>query len=330
MEPAPWTPAHWRARALRRRLRNAWGPDGDRQRANEAVWLKKRLGQLGVTHVHAHFAGMAARTAYWLRQISDITFSITAHANDFLVASKQRRLPELFSDARFIITETDFSVDYIRTHFPQTEGKVHRVYNGIECDQFVSRMDPLIPPRILCVGRYVEKKGYFDLINACAKLKELDFTCDLVGTGPLEQEMRNRIDSLGLAGRIRVTGPRSGEEIRRMLGEASLFVLACRFESDGGSDNLPTVILEAMSASRPVVSTRVAGVPEMIEDGKSGFLVPEQNPEQLAEAIRKLLAEPVLSREMGREGSLCARRTFDVSVTTPQLAGLFRSYGVVS
>jgi len=326
----PWLPDYWRGRSLRSRLRKEWGMEGDRQRANEAIWLRRRCRQLGVHHVHAHFAGMAARAAYWLHRISDCSYSITAHANDFMDASKQRYLSEIFKHALFIVTETDFSVEYIEKRFPETVGKVHRVYNGIHTSEFVSRKSALSPPRILSVGRCVEKKGYFDLIEACKQLQDLDFSCDLVGSGPLEDEMRRAISKNRLDKKVRVAGSKSCEEIRHMLEESTLFVLACRTEKEGGSDNLPTVILEAMSASRPVVSTRIAGIPEMIVDGKTGYLVSEQNPEALAEAMRRVMTQPAHAEEMGRCGNERVHALFDTKVTIPHLIQIFEKYGLAA
>jgi len=325
----PWTPAYWRARSARKRLVELWGPKGDRNRAYEAVWLLPRLKRLGVRHVHVHFAGIAARTAFWLKQLGGISYSLTAHANDFFVKTPEARLEDIFREAKFVVTVSDYSAHQLRERFPNASEKIHRIYNGIDCPLFALPPQPTDCPRILSVGRYIEKKGYFDLIEACAMLPDLNFQCDLVGSGPLEEALRRRIQEFGVENRVHLTGPKTEAEIQQMLQQASLFVLACRTESDGGKDNLPTVIMEAMAAGLPVISTRLAGVPEMVIDGKTGRLVEEQKPAELAKAIRDLFSSPIRAQEMGHAGSVLAQTTFDISVTAPQLKSLFQSHGVL-
>lgn len=324
-----WTPTYWQARKARKRLVEQWGPEGDRNRAYEATWLQPRLAKQGVKHVHVHFAGIAARTAFWLKQLAGVSYSITAHANDFFVKSDVARLEDIFREAKFIVTVSDYSAHQLRERFPFASDKIHRVYNGIDCPLFAVPRQSANAARILSVGRYIEKKGYLDLIEACAQLPDLNFVCDLVGSGPLEEAMRQRVRELGVENRVRIAGPKTEAEIQKMLQQACMFVLACRTEHDGGKDNLPTVIMEAMAAGLPVISTRLAGVPEMVNDGKTGLLVAEQSPVELSRAMRELLSDPARAQLMGEAGIALAQSTFDVSATAPQLKGLFQRYGVL-
>jgi glycosyltransferase involved in cell wall biosynthesis len=174
------------------------------------------------------------------------------------------------------------------------------------------------------VGRYVEKKGFGDLIEACRLLRarNFDFTCGIVGGGPLEAQLQGQIAEAKLEQFVQLLGPRSQTEVRRMLAAAQIFVLACVLEKDGGSDNLPTVIMEAMLARTPVISTELAGVPEMITSGQDGLLVPPQNPSALADAIGKLLTDPVAAERLGQQGRLTAEAKFAVEKTTSVLKHL--------
>ena len=133
----------------------------------------------------------------------------------------------------------------------------------------------------------------------------------------------------GLAGEVILTGPRTEDEVIKLLSGSTLFALACVRESDGGMDNLPTVIMEAMSCALPVVSTRLAGVPEMVVDGETGFLVSEKNPAELADAIGKLLGNHELAADLGSNGREVALRKFATEVTTRQLKHLLARYGRV-
>ena len=280
----------------------------DAQRMFEAIWLAPLLEERKIRHVHAHFGGVAARTAWWLRKLFGIRYSFTGHANDiFCETDFPVTNADLVRDATFVVTETDHARRWMEEKYPETPGKIFRVFNGVAVDGFLPRQPAGEVPRILSVGRYVEKKGFGDLIEACRLLRarHVDFNCDIVGGGPLESELQRQITESDLEGHVGLLGPRPQSEIRRLLAAARLFVLACVIEKDGGSDNLPTVIAEAMLAGVPVISTPLAGVPEMIEDGVDGVLV-------AAKAIRRrwpkpwaiCFADPVAAEDSARKAAL--------------------------
>ena len=179
---------------------------------------------------------------------------------------------------------------------------------------------------ILSVGRYVEKKGFNDLIESCRLLRDRGrhFECLIVGGGPLgvSPAEANQVARHQLADRVKLLGPRSQAEVMQLLAMASVFALACVPEAGGGSDNLPTVIVEAMAAGAPTVSTTVAGIPEMISDGSDGLLVPPHSPDALAGAIDRLLQNATLRAEIGRCGQATARRKFAIEGTVRELKRL--------
>lgn len=316
-EPAP----------MRIRLRRKWelwkrAEESDRRRFFEALWLGPVLQRRGVDHVHVHFAGMGARTAFWLRRLYGISFSFTAHANDFFVGANEKspvKLADLFAEARNVATVSDFSKNLLQSRFPEAGARIVRVYNGIEPTRFTGTRQPVSPPLILAVGRYIEKKGFRDLISACARITDLQLECRIIGEGPMEAELQALVESLGQQGRIIIAGPATESEIIAQLQKATLFALPCVTDSKGDSDNLPTVIMEAMAAGLPVVSTPVAGVPEMVVDGTTGFLAPEHSPSALAEKIRRLLEDNSLRETMGRAATARCNELFDVKKTCSQL-----------
>ena len=302
-------------------LSGAW-LGGRNRRRREAFWLGPHLRAAGTSHVHTHFTGPAARTAWWLRQDFGISYSITAHANDFLSdADEHPGMERLLTEASFVVAVSDYSRRLLAERFPRA--RIVRVYNGMRFDN-APAPSPAAPPRLVAVGRLVEKKGYPVLVEACALLKRdgVDFRCEIIGDGPLEPELRRQIASLGLDGEIELAGPRTQPEIRRSLSAASVFVLPCVEEKSGGMDILPTVITEAMAAGLPVVSTRLAGIPEMVIDGKTGFLVSPGDPRAVASAVRTLLANPGEARAMGAAGRCHAESIFSENVTVPQLLAL--------
>lgn len=323
-------------RKLPKALNDAWvGMAGkpDRYRVYEALHLGPVLQEAGIRHIHAHFAGMAARTAYWLKRFYGIRYSFTGHANDiFCPADFPVTLNDLIREATFVVTETDFARHWLEERFTEARGKTYRVFNGIAMEGFLPRENTGPRKRILSVGRYVEKKGFGDLITACGLLRQRipDFECLIVGGGPLEAELQAQIDRDQLGSHVRLLGPQSQEEVRSLLAGASVFALACVPEADGGSDNLPTVVMEAMAARVPVVSTRLAGVPEMIDDGENGLLATPNDPQSLAAALERVLTDEVLAERFAEQGWKTAGERFAITETTRQLKHLLvRKAGVI-
>jgi glycosyltransferase involved in cell wall biosynthesis len=311
----------WRAhRAIPRQRR-----EPDSQRMFEAIWLAPELRARGIRHVHAHFGGLAARTAWWLRRLFGLTYSYTGHANDIFCETDFPVSNALLArDAAFIVTETDYARRWMEQRHPCTRGKVFRVFNGIDPTGFPSRATDGGVPRIVSVGRLVEKKGYDVLIDACARLRArgVVFTCEILGDGPLHAALVAQIAARGVGDCVRLAGPQAQEGVRTALARAQLFVLACQPDAEGGSDNLPTVIAEAMFTGVPCVSTQLAGVPEMIVDGESGLLVPPRDAAALAQAIERVLADAALAERLGAAGQQRARALFTIENSVRDLRAL--------
>jgi colanic acid/amylovoran biosynthesis glycosyltransferase len=300
-----------------------WGDRGDKTRLYEAAWLGLELKRRRIRHVHAHFAGMAARTAYWIKQFYGIGYSFTGHANDiFCETDFPVSLDELVKEARLVVTETDFSRDWLRRRCPDWASKIERVYNGIHPEEFALADFSAEPPEILSVGRLIEKKGFGELIEACSLLRGVDYRCRIIGAGPLEGPLREQIAQAGVTHRVSLEGPRPESEVIGFLKRARVFALACARDPDGGSDNLPTVIMEAMAAGLPVVSTRVAGIPEMIAEGQTGRLLDEHDVPGLAAALEALLKDASLARRYGAAGRALAGQKFATGQTTSHLKHL--------
>jgi colanic acid/amylovoran biosynthesis glycosyltransferase len=323
----------------RRELSKWRAVKGDSTRVFEALWLGRELRSRGVSHVHAHFAGIAARTAWLVRRLWGISYSFTGHADDvFSPEPREISLDRLVEGTRFVATETDYSRVRLENEFPAARGKMFRVFNGIDEESFglkektaAAAAEPDAPPRIVSVGRLVEKKGFPTLLQACAELRQrgLKFALDIIGAGPMEEELRARIGDRALQSVASLHGAQPQSFVRERLTSARVFVLASQPEGDGGSDNLPTVIMEAMASRLPVVSTRVAGIPEMVDDGETGLLVPAGEPGLLAEALAAYLADPVRSAAHGAEGAKRARQKFAISASVSALARLLASQAAV-
>jgi glycosyltransferase involved in cell wall biosynthesis len=299
-----------------------WDRQSDFLRLYQAVYVGLRLQGLGMRHVHVHFAGMAARTAYWITQFFGIRYSVTAHANDiFAPRDFVVSLAKLIESAMAVVTVSDYSVRLLQELFPQSAPKIHRVYNGVDLSRFHPSDFAADPPVIISIGRLIEKKGFGDLISACGLLRSRgrNFKCLIIGEGPLEQALRSQITAAGPKDTVELTGPQSQAQIIELLAHASVFALPCVRDADGGMDNLPTVIMEAMAAGLPVISTPLGGIPEMVEAGVTGELVAEHDPPALSAAIESLLADSGLARRLGEQGREMAHQKFSIEVSAEQL-----------
>ncbi len=308
-----------------------WGRQSDFLRLYQAAYVGARLSE-GVW-LHAHFAGMAARTAYWMKQFFDIDFSFTAHANDiFAPRPFVIGLDRLLATANAVITESDHAANFLRKKFPASAPKIHRVYNGLEVASFPQADFAGPIPLIISVGRLIEKKGFADLLEACRLLNHAgqEFQCEIIGEGALEAALRRQIERGNLIGKVKLVGPQTQEQIKRRLAAATVFVLPCTMEASGGTDNLPTVIMEAMAVGLPVVSTSIAGIPEMVEDGVTGELVLPGEPKALATAIEHFITDCSRAREFGSRGRELARKKFSIENSVRELLALFQQARQIS
>lgn len=305
-----------------------WGRRTDFLRLYQAVYVGLRLQDLGIDHVHAHFAGMAARTAFWIAKFFPITFSFTAHANDIFAPRKfEIGLDKLVEKARAIITETDYSEKFLRERFPECADRIHRVYNGLNLAEFGRANFSSDPPLIVAIGRLIVKKGFANLIRACALLVERGrlFQCEIFGEGPLENQLLGQIEESGLKELVQLPGPKPQHQLRERLAAANVFVLPSVPEAEGGMDNLPTVIMEAMATGLPVVSTRIGGIPEMVIDNETGFLVRPDDPVLLADAIEKVINDRSLGQKLGQAGHGRAQTLFSIEKNVRDLCALICS-----
>jgi len=302
-----------------------WGRRTDFLRLYQAVHVGLRLQELGVRHVHAHFAGMAARTVFWIHRFFPMTFSFTAHANDiFAPRHFEIGLDKLVDAARLIVTETDYAAQFLRERFPQRADSVHRIYNGLDLAEFERADFSSTPPLIIAVGRLIAKKGFAELIRACALLAEHGklFRCEIIGEGPLENELRAQIAQLNLQNRFVLLGAKPQREVRQHLAAASVFVLPSVLDPEGGMDNLPTVIMEAMATGLPVVSTNIAGIPEMVVQNETGFLVQPADPIALTKAIEDVIDDRLLAQRLGEAGHQRAQELFSIEKNARELCAL--------
>ena len=299
-----------------------WGRRPDFLRLYQAVHVGVRLRQMRIEHVHAHFAGMAARTAFWIQKFFGISFSFTGHANDiFAPRNFEIGLRSLVDAARVIVTETDFAEKFLRERFPEHADRIHRIYNGLTIAGFRRANFSSASPLIVAVGRLIDKKRFADLIRACRLLMERgrSFRCEIIGEGPLEKELHQQIHDLDLQNYVKLLGPKPQHEIAEHLAMGTVFVLPSLIDASGGMDNLPTVIMEAMATGLPVISTPIGGIPEMVVQNETGVLVPAGDSSALASAIERVIADFSLARRLGENGYKRANELFSIEKNVREL-----------
>src|SRR5437763_4800926 len=300
------------------------------QRARNALYFAEFFKRRSVDHVHVHFANRAAHSALVRKEISGIPFSVTAHGQDFMKdLGSDDLLREICAAAEFVAAETDYSRDLLRQRCPDSAAKIHRVYNGVDLTRFSPPNEEASinqVPRIISIGRLVAFKGFDYLIDTCADLarRGLEFNCEIIGDGPLRGDLEATIRKLNLLDRVHLLGSLSQEAVLEKLRAADIFALASVTDKKGASDVFPTVIIEAMAAARPVVSTRLAGIPESVVHGETGLLVPPGDTMALAEALSRLIEEPKLRLQYGRAARARIEQHFRIEHTVKPLIELLQ------
>jgi glycosyltransferase involved in cell wall biosynthesis len=307
-----------------------FGPDYKAAlRARNALFFVELFEAERVPHFHVHFANRAAHTAMFVKAISSIPFSITAHGQDFMSdLGSNELLRELCATAEFVGAETNYSRDLLAERCPESAEKIFRVYNGLDLSRFSQpqgnqfTVDAI---RLLSVGRLVPFKGFAMLMAACAELKKrgFDFQCQIIGDGPLRQDLEEAISRCDLGEKIRIAGEQSEQQVLEALRTCDVFVLASETDERGASDVFPTVIAEAMASAKPVVSTTVAGIPELVAHQETGLLVPPKDPMAFADAIERLARDEKLRRKLGRAGRQRIENNFSIQKTIEPLLHRF-------
>lgn len=296
------------------------------RRLGEGLLLVDRLREHGgQVHLHAHFANVPAADAYVAHLIAGVPFSFTAHAKD-LYTTPRRFLAERAAAATFVATCTAANGRYLTDHVGVRPDHLWVCPHGVDVARFSTIARAPAPGSILSIGRLVPKKGFEVLIDACRLLADrgVPFSCRIIGDGPQRDALQERIRALDLGSVVRLDAGRPQPGVLRALGEAEVFALAPVVQPDGDRDGIPNVILEAMSAGLPVVSTDVSGIPEVIDDGETGILVGSDDPVALAHALQRVLADPDLRRSLGAAASRFAVEHIDLAACVRPLAARFR------
>ncbi len=289
----------------------------------EAAYLAERLKAKGVRHLHNHIGENSAVVAMLAAMFRGIPYSLTIHGPDEFERAPLLALDAKVQDAAFVVAVCEFTRSQLYRwvafeHWP----KIHVVHCGLDEAFFDAEGSP-VPSRarLVSVGRFASQKGHFVLVEAAARLRSrgYDFELVIIGDGPLRPAIEELIGRLGLQEYVRITGYLGTDEVRRQVLAARALVLP------SFAEGLPGVAIEAFGLGRPVIGTWVAGVPELIEDGISGWLVPAGAVESLADAMTDALeSDPGKLERMGRAGAARVAQQHNAMIEASKLVTLFR------
>lgn len=289
----------------------------------EACVLKRLLAERKIDHLHAHFGTNSASIASLCRCIGGPPFSFTVHGPEEFDHPAELGIREKIELAEFVVAISSFGKSQLyRWTGSKNWPKIKVVRCGLELDQFIDThpMDPARKRSLVCVGRLCEQKGQLLLVAAFSELIEAGYDLDLtlVGDGPMRSEIEALISEKNLSTKVRITGWLSSIKVREQLLQSYALILP------SFAEGLPVVIMEAMASGRPAISTYIAGIPELIEHRKNGFLFISGDMENMKEVVLNLISMDNKNyRKMCEEAKRSVMELHNIEQSAMQLKELF-------
>lgn len=288
----------------------------------KAVAFAHDMRREQVAHIHAHFCNHPALVAFIIHRLTGIPYSFIAHGSD--LHKNRTMLDRKIAASAFALTVSRFNLEVMHTACDEhTRRKTRILRCGIDPSVFTpaQKNGTLGPLRIICVASLEEVKGHKHLIEACRILRErgVDFICDLIGEGPRRAELAAQITAANLERHVIMHGSMKRDDVVRMLKAADVKVLASVPTAEGKREGVPVVLMEAMACGLPVISSRLSGIPELVEHERTGVLLPPGEAEGLAGAIERLQNDPALRRRLGEAGREKVLREYDLKANVQEL-----------
>ena len=288
----------------------------------EAIILLNHLKKHQIFHIHEHFANPSALVALLCKVYGGFSYSISVHGPDVFYQVDSSLLAEKVEGASFVRCISHYCRSQIMriTEFEKWKD-AHIVRCGVNPETFLPRPQPKNTiPHLLCVGRLCPAKGQHILLEACSLLqqKNIPFQMTFVGTGPDREDLEKLQVKLGLQKSVHFTGALGQDAVQEAYRKADIFVLP------SFAEGVPVVLMEAMSMEIPVISTRITGIPELIEHEKGGLLATPGDVNDLVLQLTRLLADPALAARLGKCGREMVTTTYNQHQNNKGLAELFK------
>jgi colanic acid/amylovoran biosynthesis glycosyltransferase len=289
----------------------------------EACHLVKYLTVIRVKHLHAHFGTNSATVALLASKLGGPPYSFTVHGPEEFDKPESLSLGDKIRSAKFVVAISSFGRSQLcRWSRPEDWHKLKIVRCGLDAD-FISTSQTSVPntARFVCVGRLSEQKGQLVLLEAADIVRRNHASLEIVlaGDGPMRGQFEQRIAELKLASAVRITGWLTNAQVRELIQSSRAMV------QPSFAEGLPVVIMEALALGRPIISTYIAGIPELVQAGVNGWLVPAGAVDALAQAMQDALATPIdRLNQMGAAGADAVRRQHSAASEAAVLAELFR------
>lgn len=280
----------------------------------------------GIEHVHCHFSNHPAAAGFVIHRLTGLSYSFTAHGFDLHV--DRHMLCEKLAEAAFVVPISEYNRRLMLEECgEQAEDKAIVIHCGVDTDFFCpSESAPSEPPfSVVCVGTLHEVKGQRFLLEACRLLREegIELVCTLVGDGPDREALTKTIAEAGLEGKVQLHGRRTRAGIAELLRSAHAVAVPSVPTAEGKREGIPVALMEAMASGVPVVASELSGIPEIVDDGVTGLLVPPGDPRALAHALRRLHDNPGLRTRLARAGRVKVVQEFDVRANASKLIHQF-------
>lgn len=291
----------------------------------EACALARICAKEGVDHVHAHFSTNPPIVCILTEELGGPGFSFTAHGSEEYYRAVSLKLAEKVQRARFVAAISRFGRSQLQLFAPpEVHERIRVVHCGLDKDFLEGEVTPPSGNRLLFVGRFCQQKQPVVMLEAAALLKQegVSFHLDLIGDGELRTQVEAAIQRHGLEDHVTLHGTVDGAGVRDCILQSRAMVLP------SSAEGLPVVLMESMALGRPVITTFIAAIPELVRQDVEGWLVPTGDARALADGMKKALAcdDATLTR-MGAAAAERARTRHDVRVTAAKMAEHFRQYG---
>lgn len=292
-----------------------------------AVYAAQTMQQEQIDHIHAHYATYPAFAAWIIHQLTGIGYSITVHAHDIFV--RHTMLRRKLQKATFIAAISEFNREYLTNVVGvDVSHKTHIIHCGIDPHNYTPALlnrKPGDTLEIIHIGSLQPYKGQRYLIEACHHLQErgVPFRCRMIGGGEEQSDLANRIEALGLQSHVYLLGSKTQQEVARLLPQAHCYVQPSIIAPSGKMEGIPVALMEAMACRLPVVATAISGIPELVREGETGFLVPPADAQALADMLTAVYQQPERASYLAENGRSLVLQSFMLQANVTQLADLF-------